>query len=159
MRLASCSYAHRPAVGECEFLFVAGRTRSFPVDRHARVIEQIPTQFDLGCRHRIVCRHVRLWEALRQIPRVRLACIRLCGNGIPAEHREHQDGSYSHFWSRTISRVSSIRTERAPALSFGQTSRNGPWYPNSGFPSRLSATSIGSFANSGATSARVNTTW
>jgi hypothetical protein len=73
MQLAGGSGANRPAIRECEFLFVAGGARGFPIDRDASVVEEIPAQLDFGRGHRVTGWFVRLREALRQIPRVLLS--------------------------------------------------------------------------------------
>ena len=58
---------HRPAVGESQLLFVAGAAGSLAVGRHPFVVEQIAAQFHLGRGHRVIRRHARLRETLRQI--------------------------------------------------------------------------------------------
>ena len=63
------------------------------------------------------------------------------------------------FCKRTTSSVSSMRTDRDPALSFGQTIRKGPWFPESAFPSRLSATMMDSLPKPSSSSPSENTTW
>src|SRR5262249_8005344 len=52
----------------------------------------------------------------------------------------HKSSSGFHFFSMLTSSIVSIRTDRAPTLSFGRTNRNGPVPSGSGFPFSLSAT-------------------
>src|SRR6516162_21233 len=64
----------------------------------------------------------------------------------------------AYFLNWTTSSLVSMRTERAPGLSFGTTSRNRPCAPNSGLPLAVSASRISLSMKEGSSSPSEKTT-